>query len=362
MRGPVVLFVSALDDATAEALRYVRAIAGDGFQAIHVADAGGVTGIAQAWRGFSGGDGPPLLGVAARAHRLGHGGALRAGDRSGRRARSPRSSCPSCSSAARWSPSCGVARRSRCGCACRARRTSCSPMCPSWPTRAGSRRPPTGQPKTTVLLPISELNAASRHAAGLCARPRLRARGRPPRGARQRRRLADARSLGGTRASHPDQGRAVALPRPRAAAARRDPRDHRRPRRRLRGRDARDHQPARLAAPAAQPARAVHQAVAAVRGARRAHERAVSPARSRARRLPVADGAARVAARSREALAPSAPVRSPAMLVERATRDALGAPAQADDGRDLARLRGLRRLAWRCSRSRSSACSCCATT
>ena len=39
VRGPVVLFVSALDDATAEALRYVRAIAGDRFQAIHVADA-----------------------------------------------------------------------------------------------------------------------------------------------------------------------------------------------------------------------------------------------------------------------------------------------------------------------------------
>ena len=32
VRGPVVLFVSALDDATAEALRYVRAIAGDRFQ------------------------------------------------------------------------------------------------------------------------------------------------------------------------------------------------------------------------------------------------------------------------------------------------------------------------------------------
>ena len=36
---------------------------------------------------------------------------------------------------------------------------------------------------------------------------------------------------------------------------------------------------------------------------------------------PVADGAARVAAGSREALAPSAPLRSPALLVERATRD-----------------------------------------
>ena len=59
VRGPVVLFVSALDDATAEALRYVRAIAGERFEAIHVAEAG-VSGIAQAWRGFSG-EGPPLL-------------------------------------------------------------------------------------------------------------------------------------------------------------------------------------------------------------------------------------------------------------------------------------------------------------
>jgi amino acid transporter len=59
-RGPVVLYVGALDDATAAGLRYVRAIAGTRFQAIHVADAEGVSSIAQAWRGFSG-DGPPLV-------------------------------------------------------------------------------------------------------------------------------------------------------------------------------------------------------------------------------------------------------------------------------------------------------------
>ena len=59
-RGPVVLYVDALDDATAAGLRYARAIAGTNFQAIHVADSEGVSGIAQAWRGFSG-DGPPLV-------------------------------------------------------------------------------------------------------------------------------------------------------------------------------------------------------------------------------------------------------------------------------------------------------------
>ena len=60
LRGPVVLYVAALDDATAAGLRYVRAIAGNDFHAIHVADPEGLTGIAQAWRGFSG-DGPPLV-------------------------------------------------------------------------------------------------------------------------------------------------------------------------------------------------------------------------------------------------------------------------------------------------------------
>ena len=86
VRGPVVLFVSALDDATAEALRYVRAIAGDRFQAIHVADPAGVSGIAQAWRGFSR-RGAAAPGAAARAHRLGHRRALRAGARARARAR-----------------------------------------------------------------------------------------------------------------------------------------------------------------------------------------------------------------------------------------------------------------------------------
>lgn len=60
LRGPVVLYVAALDDATAAGLRYVRAIAGNDFHAIHVADPEGLTGIAHAWRGFSG-DGPPLV-------------------------------------------------------------------------------------------------------------------------------------------------------------------------------------------------------------------------------------------------------------------------------------------------------------
>ena len=51
--GRVVLCVNTLDDATAEALRYVRSIAGDRFQAIHVADSSGATGIAGAWKAFS---------------------------------------------------------------------------------------------------------------------------------------------------------------------------------------------------------------------------------------------------------------------------------------------------------------------
>ena len=61
VRGTVVLCVSALDDATAEALRYVRSIAGDRFQAIHVADASGATGIAGAWKAFSDSPGPLVV-------------------------------------------------------------------------------------------------------------------------------------------------------------------------------------------------------------------------------------------------------------------------------------------------------------
>ena len=64
--GPVVLYVGALDDATAEALRYVRAISGERFHAIHVAERSGITGISQAWRAFS--DTIPPLVVLPREH------------------------------------------------------------------------------------------------------------------------------------------------------------------------------------------------------------------------------------------------------------------------------------------------------
>ena len=49
--GPVVLYVDELDDATAEAVRFVRSVAGERFQAVHVSDASGISG---AWRAFSG--------------------------------------------------------------------------------------------------------------------------------------------------------------------------------------------------------------------------------------------------------------------------------------------------------------------
>ena len=59
LRGPVVLYVPALDDAVAHALRYVRAIAGEQFHAIHVAE-GGTSRISGAWRAFSDAI-PPLV-------------------------------------------------------------------------------------------------------------------------------------------------------------------------------------------------------------------------------------------------------------------------------------------------------------
>jgi amino acid transporter len=63
LRGPVVLYVPALDDSVAHALRYVRAIAGEQFHAIHVAD-GGTSRISGAWRAFS--DAVPPLVVLPR--------------------------------------------------------------------------------------------------------------------------------------------------------------------------------------------------------------------------------------------------------------------------------------------------------
>ena len=165
VHGPVVLFVSALDDATAEALRYVRAIAGDRFQAIHVADPDGVSGIAQAWRGFSGGDGRPLLtlprertvsGTVARYvreidHAPGEVTTLVVPELFKRR-------------------SVLAILRGRTTLALRLRLQGEEDVVladvPVVADAEGLRRPFAGEQKTTVLLPISEINAASRHALG----------------------------------------------------------------------------------------------------------------------------------------------------------------------------------------------------
>jgi amino acid transporter len=56
--GPVVLYVDELDDATAEAVRFVRSVAGDRFQAVHVSEASGISG---AWRAFSGTSAPLVV-------------------------------------------------------------------------------------------------------------------------------------------------------------------------------------------------------------------------------------------------------------------------------------------------------------
>jgi amino acid transporter len=57
-RGPIVLYVDELDDATAEAVRFVRSVAGDRFQAIQVSDASGIIGT---WKSFSGTTAPLVV-------------------------------------------------------------------------------------------------------------------------------------------------------------------------------------------------------------------------------------------------------------------------------------------------------------
>ncbi len=164
VRGPVVLYVSALDDATAAALRYVRSIAGDRYQAIHVADPAGVTGIAEAWRGFSG-DGPPLLSlprertvsgtVARHVRELEHGPGevttLVVPELFKRR-------------------SLLAIVRGRTTLALRLRlQGEEDVVLADVPVVAGSTgvpRPRSGEGRTSVLLPIAELSAASRHALG----------------------------------------------------------------------------------------------------------------------------------------------------------------------------------------------------
>ena len=162
LHGPVVLYVSALDDATAEALRYVRAIAGERFLAIHVAGPDGVSGIAQAWRGFSG-DGPPLVAlprertvsgtVARYVRELEHGPGevttLVVPELFRRR-------------------SLIAIVRGRTNLALRLRLQGEEDIVladvPVVADAAGPHISPAGRQKTVVLLPISEINAASRYA------------------------------------------------------------------------------------------------------------------------------------------------------------------------------------------------------
>ena len=161
-RGPVVLYVDALDDATAAALRYVRAIAGTRFQAIHVADSGGVSSITQAWRGFSG-DGPPLVAlphgrtasgtvaswVRELAHEPGEVVTLVVPELFRRR-------------------SLLAIARGRTAFALRLRlQGEQDVVLADVPVTVDAAAPHRAHPdrvRTTVLLPLSELNAASRHA------------------------------------------------------------------------------------------------------------------------------------------------------------------------------------------------------
>ncbi len=165
VRGPVVLFVSALDDATAEALRYVRAIAGNRYQPIHVADPDGVSGIAQAWRGFSG-EGPPLL-TLPRERTV--SGTVARYVRELEHAPSEVSTLVVPELFKRRSFVAIV--RGRTTLALRLRLQGEEDVVLAdvpfvADTSTGVRQAPPGTQKTTVLLPISELNAASRHALG----------------------------------------------------------------------------------------------------------------------------------------------------------------------------------------------------
>ena len=165
VRGPVVLYVSALDDATAEALRYVRTLPGGSFQAIHVADPDGVSGIAQAWRGFSGGDGPPLM-VLPRERTV--SGTVARYVREIERAPGEVTTLVVPELFKRRSFAAIV--RGRTTLALRLRFQDEDEVVladvPVVADAQGLRRPFSGEQKTTVLLPISELNAASRHALG----------------------------------------------------------------------------------------------------------------------------------------------------------------------------------------------------
>ena len=110
---------------------------------------------------------------------------------------------------ARWSPSCAAARRSRCGCACRAKRTSCWPTCRWWPMRtacagrspAGSRRRPSccRSPSSTPprATPSATRSGSARATSSPCtsswAPTTSRRRARPGRRARSRSRSRSCR-------------------------------------------------------------------------------------------------------------------------------------------------------------------------
>ena len=342
--GPVVLYVDELDDATAEAVRFVRSVAGERFQAVHVSDA---SGISSAWRAFSGTSSPLI--VLPRSGTV--SGTVAAWVREVERA--PDEITTLVVPELFPSRSLNAVARGRTALALRLRlqgeRDIVVTDVPvvARPPGAPERTDLTGR-KTTVLLPIASDDAASRraivYALGL--------------GADDVRGLHIA--LGDDDAEKAKAAwakRRMPIPVDVVASPYRDlggplldgdPRGHGRSGRRLRGRAARDHQPARLAAGAAQPARAVHQAPAAVRGARDPRERP----------LPRADRPARGAVDTGEGSRHSGTGRAAGI---RAGRDdtettacrwrraapATGRPAGAGhlDRGDVAALRGDLRLA-----------------
>ena len=361
VRGPVVLYVSALDDAAAAALRYVRAIAGDRYQAIHVADPAGVTGIAQAWRGFSDG-GPAARRAAARADGLRHGRPLRPRPRARpRRGHDPgRARAVPAAVAAR--ASCAAGRRSRCACACRASRTSSSPTCRSWPTRrasAGRGRARAARASCCRSRSSTPPRAMPcRYALGLGERARHRAARR----ARGRRRRADAARPGRPAIC---RFRSRSWPRPTATSGSRCwPRS-------ARSRPIPDAVCVVVMPEIISPhrwQRLLHnQRALFIKRLLLFEERVVLT--SVPYRLPEAgesaprpaDGARGSRTRGPRVPAQGAPARRAGVAVERAAARAVRAAAAPLDRGDLARVRGLRRVDGAARRHARRPARCCAT-
>ncbi len=283
--GPMVLYVEELDDATAEAVRFVRSVAGDRFQAVHVSDASAISG---AWRAFSG-TSVPLV-VLPRSGTV--SGTVAAWVREVERG--PDEITTLVVPELFTQRSLGAALRGRTALALRVRlQGERDIVVTDVPVLA---RPP-GAPehtelgglRTTVLLPISNDDAASRraivYALGLGAAD---VRG-PAHRTGRRRHGCRAGRLGCARVADPRGCRRLALPRSRRSAADRDPRGHGRPGRGLRRRAAGDRELSPLAADPAQPTRALHQAPAPVRGARDPRKRALPRPDGTARRADAAD-------------------------------------------------------------------------